>query len=243
MRNNSYFIHFIVIVLIAYSENQKLDLTDHKSSPVKISTGSWMDLLGYKLECPNNGILKNFVLRKNKSEFWYEFQCYSSKQSGTDTGEPIIKCVTSYNYNYHNKKPTSNIQTLNNFNANCYVDWGLSAFSLNKEKDSIKVTPVCHALKISSASTSSVKTNVKTANSNSIDSLTDIFVGRTDKETNTDIGFPLRGFKIVVDTTKSTTKPDVYILYSYTKLRNMEVVRNSYIKQMENFRNKNDQID
>ena len=71
-----------------------------------------------------------------------------------------------------------------------------------------------------------------------------MFVGSTAKESDTNIGYPLRGFKIVVETINdSSSKASVYILYSYSILRNMEKAQKSYQDQMANFRNNNNQLD
>ena len=85
-----------------------------------------------------------------------------------------------------------------------------------------------------------VETKKKAASRTTMDALLDVLVGRTDKENDVDVGFPLRGFKFVVESS-SSSNPNVYFKYSYAILRNMKELRDSYKQRFEQLRNGNTQ--
>ena len=60
----------IIITNICQSNQNYLYLTNYTTEHYPIVTGSWKDLIGTLVECPDGGKLKNFVLRKNSSEFY-----------------------------------------------------------------------------------------------------------------------------------------------------------------------------
>jgi len=228
----------IIIALISNSSQQKLTPKSYKSTPKKINTGTWSDLLDYKVECPDNGVFKNFVLKKNDTYFWYEYKCYPYSNAG---GEPIIKEPTLNLYDDNGSKQiTSSIKCLNSYEMVCWVDYGLKSFKLYSKNGILNKELYCNGIKPSYVSTVTVKTNTKTENHESLAALVDILVGKEDTETDTDIGFPLRGFKYVIDTSSSSTKPTIYILYSYSKLRNMKSVLDSYTNRFVEIKKKND---
>ena len=57
----------------------------------KFSSQSWDNIIGQEIRCPNEGVIKNFVLRKSNNEYYFDLQCYSSDKAGIDYGEPLGK--------------------------------------------------------------------------------------------------------------------------------------------------------
>ena len=105
----------------------------------------------------------------------------------------------------------------------------------------LKRATYCHGLKTTYTSQLTYYSEGKTCGYNSFDALFDVVVGSQEKENDVDIGYPLRGFKYVVDTSKNAYNPTVYYVYSYSKLRNMKVVLEDYKKRFEELRKNNDQ--
>ena len=231
----------IIFIICIQSKEQKLNLQTYSTEKYQFYYNSYYDLFNVKVECPNLGVLKNFVLKRDNSGFWYEYQCYSSLSENVDIGEPIIKALTlisthQWTYNYIN----SAITYLNNYPVDCWADYALNAFVLFFS-NGLKRQTSCKGIKPSFTSLVNVRTESKQCNINSFDCLFDIKVGSTEQENDVDIGYPLRGFKYVVETRNNYNYPTVYILYSYSKLRNMQVVRDSYKQRFEQLRNSNTQ--
>ena len=229
MKYNLFVLLPLIITFFDISLEQKLDLTNHKTPEYSFNTKSWKDLLNVKVECPNDGVLKNFVLRKSNTKFWYEFSCYSAVNAGADYGEPIIKRL--YGTSDTNIATTyiqSSIKTLNGFSLECFVDYGLNTFGMYQTgtylKPELKRATYCHGLKTTYTSQLTYYSEGKTCGYNSFDALFDVVVGRTDQEDDVNIGYPLRGFKYVVDSS-NYNYATVYYAYSYSILRNMKVVR------------------
>lgn len=236
----------LIISFMSFTQGQKLTLSSYRTPDYSFSTGTWKDLLNVAVQCPNRGVLKNFVLRKNNYKFWYEYTCYSSVVDESDYGEPIIKRVigTSDQTNIGTFSINSNIRTLNGFSLDCFVDYGLNTFGMyeggNYFSPELKRATKCHGLKTTYTSKLIYTTTPKSCGYNSFDALFDVVVGRTDKEDDVNIGYPLRGFKYVVDSSNYYSAT-VYYAYSYSILRNMKVVKDEYIKKFEALRKSNTQ--
>ena len=241
MKTRECLLLLIIIAIINQSIQQYLSLTNHKSQEVPLTTGTWKDLLGLTVECPNRGILKNFVLRKSSLRAWYEFQCYSSAANDNDEGEPIIKGLTLYSTYRYTITIQENIRTLNNYPVECWVDYGLMSFLLYNDKGVLRREAVCHGLKSKYTTKVEVKTGTVTALATIIDGLVGITVGSTAKETNDNIAYPLRGFRYKIDTSSSNEKPTVSYVYSYSILRNMKIVKENAKATFEKLRNGNTQ--
>ena len=230
----------ITFIIFIQSNEQKLSLQTYSTEKTQFYYNNYYDLFNVKVECPNFGVLKNFVLRKDNSGFWYEYQCYSSLSENVDAGEPIIKGLTltttrQWTFNYINSK----ISYLNNYPVDCWADYALNSFVLFFNNGLRRQTS-CKGIKPSFTSMVNIRTESKQCNINSFDCLFDIKVGSTAQENDVDIGYPLRGFKYIVEN-NNYNYPTVYILYSYSKLRNMQVVRDSYKQRFEQLRNSNTQ--
>lgn len=52
------FLCILIIFINQSSQSSYLSLTKHETSKKYLSTGTWKDLLGVKVECPNGGIIK-----------------------------------------------------------------------------------------------------------------------------------------------------------------------------------------
>ena len=227
----------LIFSIFISSKATKLDLTTYYSEKIPVKTGSWYDLLNYAIACPNRGVFKNLVLLKNNNYYQYKYQCYSSLKETADYGESIIKQVflktkQEWTSNYW----SDNLNSLNTFPIDCWVDYGLNSFVLFLS-NGIKRETVCHGTKPSYSTTLSVETQrVAIKNYRSVDAMLNIMIGRTEEETDEVVGYPLRSFKYMVD-----NQGRFYFVYAYAKLRNMEVVRRQYEKKFEDLRNSNTQ--
>ena len=245
MKMNLYLL--IVALLVAYLNCQKLVPMKVTSQKIPIYYNYWYDLLGQEIKCPNEGVMKNFVLRKANKEYYYELECYSSDKEEVDYGEPIIKVAT-----YHHTLETTlsntarDLSTLNTFEMDCTPEYGLNSFKLYQEYDNFnrlkyKKINHCKPTKSSYVSKKNIKTAEKRATSNNLDCFVDILVGRTEAETDDVIGYPLRSFQLKIEGTSTNRK--CYYIYSYHKLKNMGKFKAQRHKQFADLRNKNTQVD
>ena len=224
-----------MLMIISLTEQQTLTLTDHRSPNIRVVYNSWMDLTNYKVECPNDGVFKNIRIKVDNKYFWYEYQCYSSVKKETDYGAAIMKFSNEYyTYSYGNANFIRSFRYLNGIRIGCSVDYALKSFLL-KLGSPFQVIITGHGMKTSFQTKYEVETEKRTGDMNSLRTLNNILIGRTDKETTDIIGYPLRGFMFNV---KGNT---LSFIYSYAKLRNMKPVLDSYKQRFKDFRDKNDQ--
>ena len=137
-----YLILSLILTLLSFTEQQKLDLTKYETKHYPVRTGTWKDLLDVVVECPNKGVLKNFILRKKDGYFWYEYQCYSSLKLEVDYGEPIIKDVRWKSTHNWESSLKDSIQAISGFGTTCHVDYGLSIFSIVYENGKLRRRPI-----------------------------------------------------------------------------------------------------
>ena len=241
MKINEGLILALLLAFINISNQQYLSLNAHRTPDYPIITGTWKDLLGVVIQCPHGGIIKNFVLRKNTQNFWYEFQCYSSLDDNSDVGEPIIKGLTLFSTYRYTITIQENIRTIDQYPVDCWIDYGLIGFYLYNDNGVLRREAICHGLKSSYTSKIEVATASVTALATTMDGLIDIVVGSTATEDNVNIAYPLRGFKYNIDTSSSKERPRVSYKYGYSILRNMKDVKQYYDEAFERLRNGNTQ--
>ena len=126
MKDRYYLQLYLILILFIVSKQQKLELTTYETNRYQKSNRGWNDLLNFEVECPNKGIFKNFVLKKENNQYFYRYQCYSSVSSDVDYGEPIIiglKLSTKYEWNY--RSYDYGLNYLNGFSAQCWADYGI----------------------------------------------------------------------------------------------------------------------
>lgn len=243
MKAHNFLFLSIIIIFVNYSTQRYLTLTTHQSSKFTSNNGA-QDLVGKKVECPNRGVLKNFVLRKSGKEYYYEFQCYSSKSNDIDEGEPISKGYT-LNFVQHNKGSISkSLEYLDNVHFQCFVDYGINSFELVKDTSkAFRFLGVCKPIKTKSKKVG-IKSKEKSGKETDLENLVGITVGPTNAETDSDIAFVLRDFKYQVKTgffNFLTKKATIYYIYSYSVVKNMKTLTNNYKSSFERLRNGNNQ--
>ena len=244
MKPNIFLFLCILIMFIQHSyQSSYLTLTYHETDRYNLNTGTWKDLLGVKVECPNGGIIKNFTLRKDSSYLWYEFWCYSSESPYSDEGEPIIKGLTLRSTYKYTVNIQENIRTLSGYPVECWVDYGLMSFQLYNDNGILRREAVCHGLKSKFSTKVEIQTETGTARATTIDGLIGITVGSQATEDDDNIAYPLRGFQYKIDTSSSNERPTVSYLYAYSILRNMKIVKQKAQATFENLRNSNTQKD
>ena len=241
MKYASYLQLSIIIIIFSFTMEQYLDLTTHYYY-VEKQNNNWNDLLDKLVSCPNKGVFKNFIIEKNSTHFWFKYQCYSSKKSGVDYGETILKTDGLYYFVTYKSHTIDNyITSANELEITCGPDFSLRSFKIYYDDNVPKTQSLCNGVKASYTTTWTIETEKKTAEKSTMDALFNVMVGRTDQENDVEVGFPLRGFKFVVDTSKSKDNPTVYFKYSYSVLRNMKELRDSYKQRFEQLRNSNTQ--
>jgi len=234
----------IVLLLAIYSNCAKL-------VPMKVITEKFTSLIGPTISCPNEGVIKNFVLRKSNESYYFELECYSSDKEGVDYGEPIIKCVfgwvtsklalMSYDVDF---------STIASLEMDCSPEYGLNGFNITIAEEYygfpvLQKVNLCKPTKSSYVSKKELKTEVKQADSLSLDCYVDILVGSSDEENEDNIGFPLRSFKFKYETVKNrrNSYTRCYYIYSTSKLKNMGKLKDERLKQFAELRNRNTQVD
>ena len=237
----------IVILLVTYINCEKL-------VPLKVTTEKfscfynyWYDLIGQEIRCPNDGVIKNFVLRKTNNDYYYDLECYSSDKDGLDYGEPIVKCATfssTLELTFSNTR--KDISTLNYLEMDCTPEYGLNGFKLFQETDyfygrKLKKVNFCKPTKSSYVSKKNIKTKENKATTTNLDCFVDILVGSTETENEEVIGYPLRSFQFKIEGTSQNRI--CYYIYSYSKLKNMGKLKDQRLKQFAELRNKNTQVD
>ena len=237
----------ILILLFTLSNCEKLVPKNVQSTKFYSYYNYWYDLIGQEIRCPNDGVIKNFILKKSGSEYYFDLQCYSSEQEGVDYGEPIVKCATlTSTLETTLTSSQKDISTLNTFEMDCTPEYGLNGFKIFQERDNfnrvkLKKANYCKPTKGSYVSKKNIKTNQKAVTSTNLDCFVDILVGSTETETENIIGYPLRSFQFIIEGT--TTRRNCYYIYSYSKLKNMGKLKDQRHKQFEDLRNKNSQVD
>jgi hypothetical protein len=229
----------IVILLAIYSHCEKLVPKNFSSK--KFSSQSWDNIIGQEIRCPNEGVIKNFVLRKSNNQYYFDLQCYSSDKVGIDYGEPIGKsdnvAVSKEIYNAFSK---TNPSSINSLEIDCTLELGLNGFKIKNDKK-LQGVAFCHPTKSSYISKKNIRTNNKRLNAMNLDCFVDILVGRSETENEEVIGYPLRSFQFKVEGTSAIKT--CYYIYSYHKLKNMGKLKDQKLKQMEELRNQNTQVD
>ena len=237
----------IVALLVIYSNCEKLVPMQVSSQKFSNFYNYWYDLIGQEIRCPNDGVIKNFVLRKDNKDYYFDLQCYSSDKEEVDYGEPIIKCATmTSTLETTLSSSRKDISTLNSFEMDCTPEYGLNGFKLFQERDFLnrlvlKKANFCKPTKSSYVSKKNIQTQIKKATTSNLDCFVDILVGRTDEENEETIGYPLRSFQFKIEGTSNNRK--CYYIYSYQKLKNMGKLKDERLKQFAELRNKNSQVD
>ena len=240
----------IVLLLAIYSNCAKL-------VPMKVTTEKFTSLIGPTISCPNDGVIKNFVLRKSDEGYYFELECYSSDKEDVDYGEPIVKCATYSDTNTLTLKGSNGVyfSHIASFEMDCTPEYGLNGFNITLWRLGysdlvLQKVSLCKPTKSSYVSKKELVTQVKQADSLSLDCYVDILVGSTDEENEDNIGFPLRSFQFKYEVkevkyslfnTKKTIK--CYYIYSTSKLKNMGKLKDERLKQFAELRNKNTQVD
>jgi len=240
----------IVLLLAIYSNCAKL-------VPMKVTTEKFTSLIGPTISCPNDGVIKNFVLRKSDEGYYFELECYSSDKEDVDYGEPIVKCATYSATNTLTLKGSNEVyfSHIASFEMDCTPEYGLNGFNITLWKEGysnliLQKVNFCKPTKSSYVSKKELKTEVKQADYLSLDCYVDILVGSTDEENEDNIGFPLRSFQFKYEV-KEVNKYSFfkqytircYYIYSTSKLKNMGKLKDERLKQFAELRNKNTQVD
>ena len=217
------------------------------SKKFPIINNSWFDLFGQEIRCPNNGVIKNFILRKTKNDYYFDLECYSSNKEEADNGEPIVKSANLTRI-FEPIHPIlrKDIYALEDYEFDCTPEYGLNGFKLYKEKinankETIKQVIFCKPTKSSYTTKKSYRTGSNPILIPSLDCFTNILVGSRDTENENGIGYPLRSFKFKIEGNFPDKK--CYFLYSYHILKNMGKLKDERLKQMAELRNKNTQVD
>ena len=116
-----------------------------------LSSKTYLDLLDLILECPSKGALKNFAVRTEEKNVWYQFGCYSFLTASNEFDESILKgiyLIQSVTFKY---KSTDSLESLTKVDFKCPSDYALNKFTLTKDCNSYLVVDyACVGVKSSS---------------------------------------------------------------------------------------------
>ena len=233
----SMLVAFQLIIEVSSVVNYK----EYKSDLKPLSTKSYLDLIDLKLECPYKGALKNFAVRTDETNVWYEFGCYSSLTSSNEFDESILKglfLTQSVTFKY---KSTDSLESLTKVDFKCPVDFALSTFTLTKDSNSYLVVDYgCVGVKSSSQTKlNTVGSGTSEGSPMTVSTLSGLNCGDNTIESDEIPGTPLRGFKLTLTSTSNGVKAQY--LYSFLKLRSIEIEKKEWASKTAALRNANTQ--
>ena len=219
-----------------------VNFKDYDSTKKALSTKTYNDLLGIPVECKNKGALKNFAIKKDASNVWFTFNCYSSLTEGNEYDESILKDLLSTFSQTFRYKTTDSIESLGRIDIRCPVDYALNKFEFTKDSNSYLVVDYsCVGVKSSSQTkANTVVSDSLEGSSNTLDAIAGLICGSSIIETEDVPGTPLKGFKFSFTSGSNGNVKGQYF-YSYYQLRSIEIEKKQWAKNTADFRNRNTQ--
>lgn len=216
----------IILFLFLISKIYSVDIDVYTTEMVQLTTHTYKDIYGLKVQCPNSGVMKNFKVLNDGSKVGFEYVCYSSKYSGTEYDESILKSGF-FNYIYTKKTADTTLAALN-MEILCPVDYALNSFVVREgpsiEYDCINVKP--------SYQTKGLPNNTNFVSSSTINTIT---VGLVEAESQSLKGAPLRGFQLV------QSGNYFYFKFGYLYLKDVEKLKRDFLTKSAALRDENTQ--
>ena len=237
---------FVLSILIAFQlileVSSVVNYKSYKSDTKSLSTKSYLDLIGLNLVCPSKGALKNFAVRTDNSNVWYEFGCYSSLTDSNEFDESILKglyLTQSATFKY---KSTDSLESLTKVDFKCPVDYALNRFTLTTDSNSYLVVEYgCVGVKSSEQTKdNTIASGTSEGAPSSVSTLSGLNCGDNTIESEEIPGTPLRGFKLTLTSTSNGNVKAQY-KYSYHKLRSIENEKKEWASKTAALRNANTQ--
>lgn len=242
MKNISVFIILVAFHLII-EVSSVVNFKDYKSNQTNpIITNKYNDLLNISVQCPNKGALKNFVIRANSTHVWYEFNCYSSLTDANEYDESILKGLHSSSSYVIKSQLIESLDFLSKINVKCSVDYALNGFKFYINSDNyLAVDYTCVGVKNNyQTKDNTISTDINDGPSNTLGSLIGLTCGDNTIETDEIPGTPLRGFNFYI-TSLSNGNVKAKYLYSYFKLRSIELEKAEWASKTKALRDGNTQ--
>ena len=239
---HSYVLSFLIALQLILEVSSVINFKEYKSDLNPLSTKSYLELLGLKLECPSKSAIKNFAVRTDDSKVWYEFGCYSSLTSSNEFDESILKGLYLNLTSTFKYKSTDSLESLTKVDLRCPVDFALSKFTLNTDSNGYLVVDYgCVGVKSSyQTKTNSIASGSSEGAPSSVSTLSGLTCGDNNIESDEVPGTPLKGFKLTLTSTSNGNVKAQYN-YSYHKLRSIEIEKKEWASKTAALRNANTQ--
>ena len=212
---------------------------EYSTNKTNITFNNVSDLIDHNVSCPNKGVLKTFQIKKDSSQVWFDYSCYSSLTESNEYDESILKALykTKSYFVYVDKGSIE-------FNIKCPVDYALSQFIITKENSQkFVVYYACVGVKTRSQNATNSNFNKKfECTTVSLEQLVQLPCGNYAIETDEKPGFPLRGFNLMM-LPYNNGKIIVSCKFSFHELRSIELERKEWASKTANQRNTNTQKD
>lgn len=231
----------LLTIQVIFEVKCVVNIKDYDSSKNSL-TNSYNDLLGILVECKNKGALKNFAIKKDESNVWFTYNCYSSLTEANEYDESIIKnLLTPFSQTFRSRT-TESVESLGKLSILCPVDYALNGFKITKDSSNYLVVDyTCVGVKCSSQTKdNTIESDTLSGSASSLDAVAGLKCGDTTIETEDVPGTPLRGFKFSF-TSGSDGNVKGQCLYSFHKLRSIELEKKQWAKNTADLRNRNTQ--
>lgn len=220
-----------------------VNFKEYSSLKKSISYNTYEDLLDIEVKCPFKGAIKNFEIKKDSSQVWFNFNCYSSLTEANEYDESILKALYDTKTQVFRTKTSSSLESLSNVDIKCPVDYALSRFIITKDSSTtyLSIEYSCVGVKSSYQTKANTESSVISEGSaTSLEGLLGLTCGDTTIETDEIPGTPLKGFVLRTTSTSSGTLKLQYY-YSYHKLRSIELEKKVWLSKTAELRNSNTQ--
>ena len=235
----------ILFILVAFhliiEVSSIVNFKVYKSKEKELSTNTYNDFLDIEVICQYSGALKNFVIRTNSTHVWFDYDCYSSLTEANEYDESILKGLSSSDSLTFKYESTDSLQSLSKINFICPVDYALNGFKFSKDSNQYLVVDYkCVGVKsFYQSPTNEVSTDSSEGPSNTLAALIGITCGDNTIETDEIPGTPLKGFKFQI--TSSSNNVKIQYVYSYYKLRSIELEKKEWAAKTKELRDSNTQ--
>ena len=237
----------IISIMISFSlileVSSVVNFKEYPSEKKTISSNTYEDLLDIEVKCPFKGALKNFEIKKDSSQVWFNFNCYSSLTEANEYDESILKALYETRTQTIKYKTSTSLDSLSKIDIRCPVDFALNRFIITKDSSTSYLTVdfSCVGVKSSYQTPQNTIPSVTSEGpSTTLEGLSGLTCGDTTIETDEIPGTPLKGFQFIITSTSTGTMKFQYY-YSYYKLRSIESDKKVWLSKTAELRNSNTQ--
>ena len=231
----------LVVLNLLIEVSSVVNFKDYKSDAKALSTNTYNDFLDIEVKCQSKGALKNFVIRTNSTHVWFDYNCYSSLTDANEYDESILKGLYISNSLTFRNKATDSLESLSGIDFKCPVDYALNGFKFSKDNNNyLFVDFTCVGVKsFDQTRANTITTDSSDGPTNTLGALNGLTCGDNTIETDEIPGTPLKGFNFQVITSNNNVK--IQYLYSFYKLRSIELEKKEWASKTKVLRDSNTQ--